>query len=200
VLSMVSGERGFHTGNMHINRSHEGQPGTALVTSDRFDDIVLPHLAAGRRLARWLIRNEDDADDVVQEASLRAFRYFATFTGGDGRAWFLRIVRNTCCGWHGHRSHAPIDEFDEEYHSHFRPSSDPEAMLLQTDDVTLIERAMSRLSDRARELLRGRELEGLSYRELADAMGIPMGTVMSGLARAREALRDAVVSEQVSRL
>ena len=71
----------------------------APAISETFDDVVLPHLDAGYRLARWLMRNEHDAEDVVQEASLRAFRYFRTFTGGNGRAWFLTIVRNTCCGW-----------------------------------------------------------------------------------------------------
>ena len=78
-----------------------------------FDEVVLPHLDAARRLARWLMRNEHDAEDVVQDASLRAFRYFRTFTGGNGRAWFLRIVRNTCSGRRGHRFDALNDPFDE---------------------------------------------------------------------------------------
>ena len=138
------------------------------------------------------MRNEHDAEDVVQEASLRAFRYFRTFAGGNGRAWFLRIVRNTCCGWHGHSVQALTDPFDEEQHSSAQPASDPETLLLQTDDVTLIERAMSNLPSRVRELLVLRELEGLSYRELADVMGMPMGTVMSSLSRARQAFRGAV--------
>ena len=93
--------------------------------------------------------------------------------------------------WRGHGFQAPTDPFDEEQHSSARPASDPETLLLQTDDATLIERAMSNLPDRFRELLVLRELEGLSYRELADVMGIPMGTVMSGLSRARQALRGA---------
>ena len=159
-----------------------------------FDEVVLPHLDAARRLARWLMRNEHDAEDVVQDASLRAFRYFQTFTGGDGRAWFLRIVRNTCSGWRGHRFDALNDPFDEEQHGSgsVRPAFDPEALLLQTDDATLIARAMRTLPDRFHRLLVLRELEGLSYRELADVMDIPMGTVMSRLARAREALRGAL--------
>jgi RNA polymerase sigma-70 factor (ECF subfamily) len=166
----------------------------AVVTS--FDEIVLPHLDAAYRLARWLMRNEHDAEDVVQEASLRAFRYFRTFVGGDGRAWFLRIVRNTCSGWGGRSVQALTDPFDEEQHSGSRPPQpDPETLLLQTDDVTLIERALSNVPDRFRELLVLRELEGLSYRELADVMGIPIGTVMSGLSRARRALRTALNNE-----
>ena len=159
---------------------------------DSFDTVVLPHLEAARRLARWLMRNEHDAEDVVQEASLRALRYFHTFTGGNGRAWFLRIVRNTGCNWHSHRAQAPTDLFDEEQHSGDWPASDPETLLLQTDHVRTVERAMSGLPDRFRELLVRRELEGLSYRDLADVMGIPIGTVMSRLSRARGALRGAL--------
>lgn len=156
---------------------------------------MVPHLNAGYRLACWLTRNEHDAEDVVQEASLRALRYFPTFTGGSGRAWFLRIVRNTCHGWRAHGLQTPTDPFDEEQHSSARPVSDPEALLLQTDDITLITRAMSHLPTRARELLVLRELQGLSYRELAEVMGIPMGTVMSSLSRARQALRTALNDE-----
>ena len=175
------------------NEQH--RPPTTSATGESFDEIVLPHLDAAYRLARWIMRNEHDAEDVVQEASLRAFRYFRTFTGGNGRAWFLRIVRNTGCGWRGHSGHAPTDPFDEEQHSSAWPSSDPETLLLQTDDVRLIEQAMSHLPDRFRELLVRRELEGLSYRDLADVMGIPIGTVMSRLSRARDALRGALDSE-----
>ena len=168
------------------------RPTTAPAIGESFDEVVLPHLDAAYRLARWLMRNEHDAEDVVQEASLRAFRYFRTFTGGDGRAWFLRIVRNTCCGWRGHSFQAQTDPFDEEQHSSARPASDPETLVLQTDDVRLIEQAMRHLPGRFRELLVLRELEGLSYRELADVMGIPIGTVMSSLSRARQAFRGAV--------
>ena len=148
-----------------------------------------------RTTARRAGLTESESEDVVQEASLRALRYFHTFTGGNGRAWFLRIVRNTGSNWHSHRAQAPTDPFDEEQHSSARPPSDPETLLLQTDDVTLIERAMSSLPDRFRELLVLRELKGLSYRELADVMGIPMGTVMSSLSRARRAFRGALDNE-----
>ena len=171
------------------------RPATTPAPGESFDEVVLPHLNAAYRLARWLMRNEQDAEDVVQDASLRAFRYFRTFTGGDGRAWFLRIVRNTCSGWRGRRFEALTDRFDEEQHGSARPAFDPETLLLQTDDATLIARAMRHLPDRFHQLLVLRELEGLSYRELADAMEIPIGTVMSRLSRAREALRGAVDSE-----
>ncbi len=168
---------------------------TTSVLGETFDDVVLPHLDVAYRLARWLMRNEQDAQDVVQEASLRAFRYFRTFTGGDGRAWFLRIVRNTCSGWRGRRFEALTDPFDERQHVSGRPTSDPETLLLQTDDASLIARAMRNLPDRFHQLLVLRELEGLSYREMADVMGIPMGTVMSSLSRARQALRGALEDE-----
>ena len=119
---------------------------TTPAIGESFDEVVLPHLDVAYRLARWLMRNEHDAEDVVQEASLRAFRYFRTFTGGDGRAWFLRIVRNTCSGWRGQRFDALTDPFDEEQHRSARPASDPETLLLQTDDATLIARAMRNLA------------------------------------------------------
>lgn len=160
-----------------------------------FDDVILPHLDAAYRLARWLIRNEHDAEDLVQEASLRAFRYFRTFSGENGRAWFLRIVRNTCYSRRGHRANVPMDPFDEEQHSGTPLTADPEALLLQAADASLIDNTLRSLPDRFRELLVLRELEGLSYRELADALDIPIGTVMSGLSRARQAFRRALETQ-----
>jgi len=168
----------------------EGSP----ASGDSYEEVVLPHLDAAYRLARWLLRNDQDAEDAVQEASLRAFRYFRTFTGGNGRAWFFRIVRNTCNGWHGRSgAQAPTEPFDEERHGDAQPMPDPESLALQSDQVALIERAMKDLPDRFRTLLVLRELEGLSYRELADAMDMPLGTVMSSLSRARQAFRVAFV-------
>jgi RNA polymerase sigma-70 factor (ECF subfamily) len=161
-----------------------------------FDDVVLPHLGAARRLARWLVRNEHDAEDVVQDASLRALRYFGTFTGGNGRAWFLRIVRNACYIKRGRQAPVEIDLFDEEHHTVRQALPDPETQLLRTDGVARIERAIATLPARAREILVLRELEDLSYQELAEALDIPAGTVMSTLFRARRGLRAAVESEQ----
>jgi len=171
-----------------------GAAGSAVAPAlrENFDDVVLPHLDAAYRLARWLMRNEHDAEDVLQEASLRAFRYFRTFTGGNGRAWFLTIVRNTCRGWRARSVDASTDPFDEEQHSHPGSGSDPEALMLHVDDLRLIERAMSHVPDRVRELLVLREIEGLSYRELAVVMRMPMGTVMSSLSRARKTFRGAM--------
>ena len=109
------------------------RPATAPAIGESFEEVVLPHLDAAYRLAKWLTRNEHDAEDIVQEASLRAFRYFRTFTGGNGRAWFLRIVRNTCYGSRGDSVEARVDPFDEEQHTGDRPAPDPETLLLQTD-------------------------------------------------------------------
>jgi RNA polymerase sigma-70 factor, ECF subfamily len=164
----------------------------AAAAAGSFDDVILPHMDAAYRLARWLVGNEHDAEDVVQEASLRAFRYFRTFSGRNGRAWFLRIVRNTCWSWRGQRLKRSTDHFDEEQHSATRLTPDPETLLLHADDASIIDDALDYLPDRSRALLVLRELEGLSYHELADALGIPIGTVMSGLSRARQALRRAL--------
>jgi len=173
-----------------------------LGSVESFEVVVLPHLDAAYRLARWLLRNEHDAEDAVQDAALRAHRYFGTFTGGNGRAWFLRIVRNTCHTWQ--RGSMPVADalpFDEREHS--QPDtqgwSDPETLLLAADDVALIERAMRNVPARFRELLVLREFEELSYRELADVLDVPIGTVMSGLSRARQALRGAL-EEELSRV
>jgi RNA polymerase sigma-70 factor (ECF subfamily) len=162
------------------------------VVTSSFEEVVLPHLDSAYRLARWLIGNEDDAEDVVQEACLRALRYFGSYSGGNSRAWFLRIVRNTCYGWHAH-PHAPAtDVFDEDQHSETNLPMDPETLMLQAANVAMIEQAIRQLPGRFRELLVLRELEGLSYRELADVLGIPIGSVMSGLSRARQAFRRAI--------
>jgi RNA polymerase sigma-70 factor (ECF subfamily) len=162
--------------------------------ADSFETVVLPHLDAAYRLARWLVANEHDAEDVVQDACLRALRYFRTFSGRNSRAWFLRIVRNTCYGWYSHTRQLATDVFDEKQHSGTTLTIDPETLMLHAANVALIEHAMRELPARFRELLALRELEGLSYQELADVLGIPIGSVMSGLSRARDAFRRALES------
>jgi RNA polymerase sigma-70 factor, ECF subfamily len=157
-----------------------------------FEEAVLPHLGAARRLARWLMRNEHDAEDCVQDAALRALRYFGTFTGGSGRAWFLRIVRNSCRGCQGSRLPLTADPFDEQLHGVASPSTDPELLLKQTDTAAFVERALQRLPARFQQILMLREWEGFSYQELSGALDIPIGTVMSSLSRARQALRAAL--------
>jgi len=128
------------------------------------------------------VRGGDDAEDVVQEACLRAFRYFGTFRGGNARAWLLRIVRTTALRWlQKNRAPQLATEFNEEIHSEECEAHNPESLLLQRADMRLLEQAMNHLPDRLREVLVLRELEGLSYREIADVVGVPMGTVMSTL-------------------
>jgi RNA polymerase sigma-70 factor, ECF subfamily len=170
--------------------SIERRPSPPSPPSDlSFDAVVLPHLDAAYRLAHWLVRNQYDAEDIVQDACLRALRYFRTFSGGDARAWFLKIVRNTCFTWYGRQAGARSDPFDERQHSGTQRLPDPETLLAHADDAALIESALSGLPARFRELLVLRELEGLSYQELADVLDVPIGTVMSGLSRARQAFR-----------
>jgi RNA polymerase sigma-70 factor (ECF subfamily) len=181
---------------LHTDDMASDATATQSAIGESFDEAVLPHLDAGRQLARWLMRNEHDADDVVQEASLRAFRYFETFTGGSGRAWFLRIVRNTCNGWRRRHVSALNEAFDEELHGDKRRALDPEMLALQRDDRRSIERAVNDLPARFRQLFVRRELDGLSYRQIADAMDLPLGTVMSGLSRARHALRGALADQR----
>jgi RNA polymerase sigma-70 factor (ECF subfamily) len=157
-----------------------------------YDDLVLPHLAAAYRLARCLIGNREDAEDLVQDASLRAFQYFRTFTGGNARAWFLTIVRNACYQWRGRHGARTTAAFDEEQHSTLQAGTDPEALLARSEAVAHLERTLNGLPPAFRELLVLRELEGLSYRELAETAGVPIGTVMSRLSRARQAFHRAM--------
>jgi len=163
--------------------------------AESFERSVLPHLDAGYRLARWLTRSDQDAEDAVQEASLRAFKYFRTFDGREPRSWFLTIVRNVCHRTHA-RNRASHEPFDEERHATAPDLSDPEALASRTDDVAFITRVLNGLPERFRTILVLREIEGLAYRELADVIGIPVGTVMSTLSRARRAFRDAALSER----
>jgi RNA polymerase sigma-70 factor (ECF subfamily) len=157
-----------------------------------FDELILPHLDAAHNLARWLVRGSDDAEEVVQEAFLRAFRYFATFRGGNARAWLLRIVRTTAFRWlQKNRALQLAAEFDEEIHSEGSDALNPESLLLQRADTEVLAQAMNHLPRRFREVLVLRELEGLSYKEIAEIVGVPIGTVMSTLFRARERFRHA---------
>jgi RNA polymerase sigma-70 factor, ECF subfamily len=154
--------------------------------------LLLPHLDSAYNLARWLVRSGEDAEDVVQEAYLRAYQYAGGFRGGDARAWLLTIVRNTSYRWlRKTRAYELVAQFDEEVHTSGTEIATPEQLLLQNADRHLVEKTLSQLPIRFREILVLRELEGLSYKEIADVMGVPMGTVMSRLSRARDRFRDA---------
>lgn len=166
--------------------------GTA--TRERFEQAVLPHLDAAYNLARWLTRNDQDAQDVTQEAFLRAFRFFDGYQGGNMRAWLLTIVRNTCYTWlHQNRPPEAAVEFDEEIHSGEMPGDiDPELQALASADKETLRRALEALPGIFREVLVLRELEGMSYKEIADVASVSIGTVMSRLARARTRLRESL--------
>jgi RNA polymerase sigma-70 factor (ECF subfamily) len=155
-----------------------------------FEQAVLPHLDAAYNLARWLMRNEQDAQDVAQEAYLRAFRFYPGFRGGDARSWLLKIVRNTCYSWlHANRPLQEAAEFDENLFPANSGAPNPEEAVLQRDSNTLLRKALEKLPPNYREVLILRELEGMSYKEIADITGMPAGTVMSSLSRARGRLR-----------
>jgi RNA polymerase sigma factor (sigma-70 family) len=152
---------------------------------------LLSHLDAAYNLALWLTRGGHDAEDIVQEAYLRAYKHFSTFTGGNGRAWLLTIVRN--CSYdllkrNGTRRRDAA--FDERVHTMCTKSaSDPEAALLLEERAELVRNALTDLPPAHREMLILREMEGLSYSEIASVTGVPLGTVMSRLNRARNRLQ-----------
>ena len=155
-----------------------------------FEQAVLPHLDSAYNLARWLIRNDQDAQDLVQEACLRALRSFEGFRGGDSRAWLLTIVRNSCYTWLQQNGLQELTTvFDEEIHTSQEHSRSPEALLLEKADARLVRDALEELPPEFREAIVLRELEGMSYKEIADVASVPVGTVMSRLARARERLQ-----------
>ena len=157
-----------------------------------FEQEVLPHLDAAYNLARWLTCNDQDAQDVVQEAYLRAFRFFGGFRGGDARAWLLKIVRNTCYTWlQQNRPQYPTAEFDEELFGPDPLAPNQEEVLLQNANGKLLRQALEDLPQNSREVLILREFEGMSYREISEVTGMPPGTVMSRLSRARSGLRKA---------
>ncbi len=151
-----------------------------------FEEVVLPHLDAAFNYARWLTRNDADAQDVVQDAYVRALRFFSSLRGDDARAWLLTIVRNT---WYGRFSrHARFEQpavFDETTDNRSDEGLDPEALMIQQQAVDTMRRAIEELPVDFREVIVLRELEGLSYKDIAAIVGIPIGTVMSRLARGR---------------
>jgi RNA polymerase sigma-70 factor (ECF subfamily) len=156
-----------------------------------FEQIMLPHLDAAHNLARWLTRNDQDAQDVVQEAYLRAFRFFDGYRGGDGKAWLLEIVRNTCRTWQRRESRgASSVPFDELTHSRETSAPDAEEKVAGREKMAILQNCMELLPLEFREVLVLRELEEMGYREIAEVTGLAIGTVMSRLSRARKRLED----------
>jgi len=161
----------------------------------RFDAEVLPYLDAAYSLARWLVRDEHVAQDVVQDAFLRAFRYFGSFRGSDARPWLLGIVRNCCYTWFAQQKRSREFEIDLEdadapaLDGHSRPET-PETLLVQKLERAHVTAGIARLALPFREVLVLREMEDLSYEEIANVLGIPKGTVMSRLSRARRQLQE----------
>jgi len=154
-----------------------------------FEEVVLPHLDAAFNYARWLTKSEADAEDVVQDAAVRALRFLSSLRNDDARSWLLTIVRNT---WYARFSKTgsaePHTVFDETRDDRPDEQPDPEALVIQQQAVVRVQRAIEELPVDFREVIVLRELEGLSYKEIAAVVGVPIGTVMSRLARGRERL------------
>jgi RNA polymerase sigma-70 factor (ECF subfamily) len=177
-----------------VRHSEQNHAQKAELTS--FEAIMLPHMDAAHNLARWLLRNEQDAQDIVQEAYLRAFKSFSGFHGSNGRAWLLTIVRNTAYTLLKRNRAADLTiTFDEEVHASGRESVSPAAILEHAEDAELIKNAMNELPAEFREILTLRHQEEFSYQEIGEILKIPTGTVMSRLARARAKLREYLTSQ-----
>jgi RNA polymerase sigma-70 factor (ECF subfamily) len=178
---------------------------------EQFEQLVLPHMDAAYNLARWLVRNPHDAEDLAQEAMTRAIKFFNGFRGGDARAWLLTIVRNTCFTWLGRNRAKDIAEFDEEAHSPgissygnqssvqsgIQAPANPEAMAVAASESALLRHALGELPVIFRETVVMRELEGMSYKEIAEVTDVSIGTVMSRLARGRDRLRALLLEPSV---
>jgi RNA polymerase sigma-70 factor (ECF subfamily) len=156
-----------------------------------FEEVILPHLNAAYNLARWLTRNEHDAQDVVQEAYLRAFRFFDSYRGGDGKSWLLEVVRNTCFTFlRREKRNVTSIAFDEAAHTPTVHPPNPEEALVKASKQTILQDCIEGLPQEFREVLVMRELEEMSYRQIAEVAGVPPGTVMSRLSRARKRLEE----------
>src|SRR5437868_13087044 len=178
-----------------ILKKHQEQDAAQEHELASFEETMLPHMDAAHNLARWLLRNEQDAQDVVQEAYLRAFKSFSGFHGSNGRAWLLTIVRKTSYTLLKKNRVAHLTtSFDEEIHASGHELASPATILEHAEDAELIKNAMNELAAEFREILTLRHQEELSYQEIGDILKIPTGTVMSRLARARAKLREYLAS------
>jgi RNA polymerase sigma-70 factor (ECF subfamily) len=158
-------------------------------------ESLLSHLDAAHNLARWLMSNSSDAEDVVQDAYLRAFANAGQFRGGDERAWLLSIVRYGCYSSHRRERVRQAEDFDETRHGDPDAISTPEQLAIESDTSRRVQSAVEALAIEFREVIVLREFEGLSYKEIAEVVAAPIGTVMSRLSRARAALQTALAAE-----
>jgi len=166
--------------------------GTLSERKERFERLVLPHLDAAYNLARWITRNDHDAQDVVQEAALRAFRFFEGLRG-EAKPWLLAIVRNSCLTWLQVNRPSDLSSFDERLiETQVSEEDGPETQAIRALDRRMLNEAIAALPAQFREILVLRELEDLSYKEIARVADVPIGTVMSRLARARGLLGESV--------
>ncbi len=172
--------------------SYSGKP--EANQRELFEQTIVPHLNAAYNLARWLTRNQHDAEDLVQEAYLRAFRFFGSFHGGDGRAWLLSVVRNTCLTWLSKKTGGASSavEFNEQVHGSATASMDAENAMIRDSRIDSLRDCVETLPVEYREIIVLRELEELSYRQISEIAGVPIGTVMSRLSRGRERLLDCM--------
>lgn len=162
-----------------------------MTNLDAFERTLIPHRHAAYSLARWLTRNEQDAEDIVQEAFLRAFRFFDSFNGGDGRAWLLAVVRNTYLSW-TRRERRRVLAIDRAENEIVRVEPSAEKRLLDDLNVSMVRDCLQTLQRDYRDILVMREFEDMSYKQIAETAAIPLGTVMSRLSRARLRLGESL--------
>ena len=181
-----------------MSQPQSGTESTLLVElrTDPFEHTILPHLDAAYNLARWLAGNEHDAQDIVQESCQRAVKFFEGFRGGNPRAWLLTIVRNTSYTWLKKRSAAhTLASIDDEEFEFEDAAVNPQHLEMATDNVERMRAAIDQLPPEFREVIVLREMEECSYKEIADIASVPIGTVMSRLARGRQQLRMILCAE-----
>lgn len=163
-----------------------------------FEEIILPHLNSAFNLARWMTRNDQDAQDVVQESYLRAFRFFDSYRGGDGKSWLLEVVRNTCFTFQRREMRkSTVVVFDEAAHTPSVKQPNAEEALVEAGNRQILRRCIEGLPEPFREVLVMRELEEMSYGQIAEVAGVPPGTVMSRLSRARKRLEECAKSRDM---
>jgi RNA polymerase sigma-70 factor (ECF subfamily) len=189
--SPLSGDAGSME-SQHVSGSEtRDQTGNSELKLKLFEESILPHLNAAYNLARWLTRNEHDAQDVVQESYLRAFRFFDGYRGGDGKSWLMAVVRNTCITWlRREKRDLTSEPFDETAHSSNRQAASQEEKLVDSSRMTALRNCIEKLPPDFREVIVMRELEEMSYRQISEVSSLPVGTVMSRLSRARKRLEE----------